>query len=124
MATVDHPSFAHHLSPVDMANESPGFDALKALIPHIFLPLRLPQKAQEERDERDTSLLLCRLLTESAIAYKDSVPVDQQVQWNVVLKMLHNVECFVDVPMSPTSLATVFNGMNATGARVVQLRIS
>lgn len=88
-----------------------------SLIPHVFLPLQLPQAAQEDDEERATGILLCRLLKSSALAYVASVPEGQRTQWDVVYRMLNNVESFVDIPMSPTSLSNALQDMVATGMR-------
>ncbi|KZV68204.1 hypothetical protein PENSPDRAFT_754324 [Peniophora sp. CONT] len=105
-----------------MENDSLGFGALKSLISHVFLPLQLPQQAQEPADERATSLLLCRLLKDSALEYQASVAGEKRGQWDVILSMLNNVENFVNVPMSPSRLATTFRDMAATDVLALHVR--
>jgi len=63
---------------------------------HIFLPHKLPQK--DDLDiikEHD----LCCLVYDSAVSYKNSLPIDQQLRWESITRMLENL---CTSQMSPT----------------------
>lgn len=91
--------------------------ALYRLIPHIFLPPKLPQKAQGDDEERDTSLLLCQTLKDGALECKASAADEKRGQWDVVVRMLDKVADFLDAPMSATRLVDALAGMDNGGAR-------
>ncbi|VDB86671.1 unnamed protein product [Peniophora sp. CBMAI 1063] len=105
-----------------MSNNTPGLENLSSLIPHIFLPVKLPQAAQEANDEQATSRLLCEVLKQSAEAFKALVPEDQRAQWNTIIRMLDNVQDFVNVAMSPTSLSISLDNMRVTDVLTLHIR--
>ena len=87
----------------------------RALIPHVFLPPRLPVAEEAEDDLRETSLLLCQVLLDGAKVYKDNVREDQRSLWSVVVAMIENVKAFVDAPMTQASLAATLEDMDIGG---------
>ncbi|KZV61296.1 hypothetical protein PENSPDRAFT_693529 [Peniophora sp. CONT] len=81
------------------------------LVSHVFLPPQLPQQAQSDVDERNTSLELLRLLIESVDKYRENVPLAEKGQWQIVERMLTRMREFVEAPMTAEGLLGVLQDM-------------
>ncbi|KZV68205.1 hypothetical protein PENSPDRAFT_754325 [Peniophora sp. CONT] len=94
----------------------------KALIPHVFLPPRLPAAEESEDDMREASLLLCKVLFESAKAYKDGVPEAERTKWDVVARMISSVEKFLSTTMTRASLVAALQSMKVGDVLPLHIR--
>jgi hypothetical protein len=92
-------------------------DVLPSIIPHVFLPPKLPQESLDEELEQQAHIYLCETLYDTAMRYRDGCPsVADKRTWDTVLKMLQTVQAAVEVPMTPEKLSATLKVMEDSGA--------
>jgi hypothetical protein len=71
-----------------MANRNPGrfsSEDLLYMLNHVFLPPKLPQA---DDTNRDRDIALCRLVHDASLEFAGFLSQPQQQQWSIVNKML------------------------------------
>jgi hypothetical protein len=63
------------------------------IINHIFLPPELPQQYDHDLDN---DCALCDVILTSAMTYRQSLPLDEQIRWDPIVKMLQSLYKFHD----------------------------
>ncbi|KAI0029346.1 hypothetical protein K488DRAFT_56572 [Vararia minispora EC-137] len=92
-----------------MANSNS--EELCKLIPHIFLPPRLPQASVERDQEHAAHLLLCQLLIDSAIAYQALTPANDTAVRSTHISMLQNMQAVLDTSLTSRRLNALLDEM-------------
>lgn len=64
---------------------------LDYIITHVFLPPKLPQKGELDRDEGKA---LIDLITEAAAEWKNIIPSEERPDWEPIVRMLHHLRDF------------------------------
>jgi hypothetical protein len=88
-------------------------DQLLYITNHIFLPLKLPQE-DDHHPENDRAL--CTILLHSATIYRQSLPLDAQIRWGPIEKMLQSLDKLHDSNvLRKDSVKMVMTGMQPGG---------
>lgn len=66
-----------------------GSEELEYIINHVFLPPKLPQKAEDYTDAKNSTLL--KLLQHVAETYLQNGTDSERLQWALIIRMLTNL---------------------------------
>lgn len=84
---------------------------LHSVIDHVFLPPKLPQRADPPDRDRNVHLLLAKLLVDYAEDYAHVLPDMQQATWAHICRMLRHVGARVDMDLEKAQLTRDLAGM-------------
>lgn len=76
-----------------MANTNPeplSEEDISYLLNHVFLPPKLPQRDDNDKDT-DRNVALCRLVSDASREFSKFLPQSQQRQWSTVSRMVRNL---------------------------------
>lgn len=67
---------------------------LQAILEHVFMPLRLPQKDAGDDANNEQDVVLCDLILSAAQKYTSFLDEEQQLLWIPVIEMLRHLQKF------------------------------
>jgi hypothetical protein len=88
---------------------------LSTIALHVFLPLKLPQEAEESGLETTVHLWLCQLVAFYAHEYRQQLPTNEQSLWDSLSRMLEHLARTVDMPLHKEQLGADLNDLTNGG---------
>ena len=84
-------------------------------IENVFLPPKVPQKAPDEKIERQFNGYLANAVDEAIQKYEELLPTQQPSQWTHIHEMISHVATTALTPLYEIQLAQDLGGMSVGG---------